>query len=163
MTEHLDQFLISIDTRLTFLNSTKKKSFVLTDANINLAVLNQNQLSHNYFNTVLSNGFLPLNTKATRIQGNTHSLIDHILSNSDTLENSNIGTIVSDISDHFINFFTIIPPSANRHHKTNTFRDMNPTNNENFRSQLSNLSCHNVLNSTDVNTSLELFWNDFKT
>jgi hypothetical protein len=163
ITEHLDQFLISLDTHLTFLNSTKKKSFVLTDANINLAVLNQNQLSHNYFNTVLSNGFLPLNTKATRIQGNTHSLIDHILSNSDTLENINIGTIISDISDHFMNFFTIIPPSANRHHKTNTFRDMNPTNIENFRSQLSNLSWHNVLNSTDVNTSLELFWNDFKT
>ncbi len=40
---------------------------------------------------------------------------------------------------------------------------MNPTNIENFRSQLNNLSWHSVLNSTDVNTSLELFGNDFKT
>ncbi len=94
LAEHTEHFLTLLDTHLAFLNSSNKDSFVLTDANINLAALNLNQLSIDYFNTILSNGFLPLNTKSTRIQGNSHSLIDHILSNSHTPESINTGTII---------------------------------------------------------------------
>ena len=51
----------------------------------------------------MSNGFLQLITKATRIQGNSLSSIDHVITNS--LQSTNeVGTLINDISDHFINF-----------------------------------------------------------
>jgi hypothetical protein len=40
---------------------------------------------------------------------------------------------------------------------------MNPANIDRFKSQLRNLSWNNVFNSSDVNDSLDLFWDDFKT
>ncbi len=163
VSDHTDNFINMLDTHLTFLNSSNKNSFILTDANINLATLNLNPLCSNYFNTILSNGFIPLNTKSTRIQGDSHSLIDHIITNSNSPENIRTGTIISDISDHFINFVSLTTPPTSKKHKTKSFRDMNPTNINNFRTHLSNMTWHDVYNSRDVNTSLELFWSDFKT
>ena len=54
----------------------------------------------------MSNGFLQLITKATRIQGTSISLIDHILTNS-LGSTSDVGTIINDVSDHFITFFFV--------------------------------------------------------
>ena len=53
--------------------------------------------------TLHNNGFLQLVSKATRIQGTHFSLIDHICIKNEpaTLRT---GTIISDFSDHFINF-----------------------------------------------------------
>ena len=47
----------------------------------------------------MSNGYLQIITKATRIQGNSFSLIDHILTNN-TASIELCGTIINDISDH---------------------------------------------------------------
>jgi hypothetical protein len=160
---HIEQFLSSFDAHLNFLNLARKKAFILTDANINLANLGNNMNSTNYFNNIISNGFLPLNSKSTRIQGNSHSLIDHIITNADSISNITVGTIISDISDHFINFIAIHPYIAPNFHPSKTVREMNPANIDRFKSQLRNLSWNNVFNSSDVNDSLDLFWNDFKT
>jgi hypothetical protein len=59
-----------------------------------------------FINNVLSNGFIQQVMKATRFQNHSKTLLDQILTSS----NSNIifsGTIVSDVSDHF---FTLTRP-----------------------------------------------------
>jgi exonuclease III len=89
---HMEQFLNHLETHLISLNNLNKTAFILTDANINLFNLNSDQNCFNYFNSIISNGFLPLNTKSTRIQGETHSQIDHILTNADSISNITTGT-----------------------------------------------------------------------
>ncbi len=69
----MDVFLQKLDTLLNSISASNKSSFILLDANINL-LLKNNQLARNYIEPILSNGFLPIITKATRIHGETFSL-----------------------------------------------------------------------------------------
>ena len=77
---------------------------------------------------LITNGFLQLISKATRIQNNKSSLIDHILTNAN-LPSYNSGTIIDDISDHFMNFIQLplFKPSKNKI-KESTKCQINETN-----------------------------------
>ncbi len=79
------------------------------DANINLLLKNSAPGSK-YIEPIMTNGFIPIITKATRIYGESFSLIDHVLTNSKPDCLGTAGTIISDISDHFINFTEILTP-----------------------------------------------------
>ena len=100
----LNEFMQELDNLLEKLSATGLTSFVILDNNINL--LNDSLTSIDLIDTVMTNGFLQLITKATRIQGTSTSLIDHIF--TDSLGSAgDAGTIANDISDHFINFFFV--------------------------------------------------------
>ena len=75
-TEALNEFMHELDTLLEKLSATGLTSFVILDNNINL--LNDSLTSIDLIDTVMTNGVLQLITKATRIQGTSTSLIDHI-------------------------------------------------------------------------------------
>jgi hypothetical protein len=78
------------------------------------------------------NGFLQLITKATRIQGVSYSLIDHILTNSN-LKTYKAGVIISDISDHFINFIELPTTHKQIFGKQTYKRNMSNENITNFK------------------------------
>ena len=149
-----------LDNLLEKLSATGLTSFVTLDNNINL--LNDNLTSIDLIDTVMSNGFLQLITKATRIQSTSTSLIDHIFTNS-LGSAGDVGTIVNDISDHFINFFFV--PTTKVVEKPNfaNKRVMSRENKERFKECLNNLSWRNVTSNNNVDESFDFFWNDFKT
>ncbi len=103
---HNSNFLEKLDTHLCSLSNTNKDAYVFLDANIDLLKLNESNLSQNYMDVNITNGFIQLTCKATRIQSTTYSLIDHILTNTNLPSYCN-GTILADISDHFINFLQL--------------------------------------------------------
>ena len=72
MTSFIDYF----SRKLTLL-STRANTFVCGDYNINLLTLHSNEHTSNYFDGILSSGFLPAITLPTRLS-NTSSLIDNI-------------------------------------------------------------------------------------
>jgi hypothetical protein len=78
-------------------------TYVFLDANINLLKVNHSTNCQLYLETVYSNGFSQIIGKATRIDGNTFSLIDHILVKSNDVI-SKSGTLITDFSDHFTNY-----------------------------------------------------------
>ena len=109
----------------------------------------------------MSNGFLQLITKATRIQGNSLSSIDHVITNS--LQSTNeVGTLINDISDHFINFMYM--PTNKSRPKTSFInkRVMSKGNMERFKDCLNNLSWNNVIRNNNVDEAFNLFWNELK-
>ncbi len=57
-----------------------------------------------YLDEILSNGFIPLITKPTRISVTSATLIDHLYSNSITSIGKS-GIIITDVADHFGTFF----------------------------------------------------------
>ena len=73
---HLTSFIDYFSRTLTLL-STRANTFVCGDYNINLLTLHSNEHTSNYFDGILSSGFLPAITLPTRIS-NTSSLIDNI-------------------------------------------------------------------------------------
>ncbi len=160
----LNNFIPRLDDYLQSLFNYNHNSFVFTDANINLLKLNNNTLISDYLDTVHSNGFLQTLTKATRISGDSYSLIDHILC-SNYLNTFITGTVVLDISDHFMNF--ICTPSSCK--KTNAkappkmSRNFSLTNMTNFRNDLNNISWAEVVNEPDTDRCFDIFWDVFST
>jgi len=164
-TEHFTQFLNLLTNHLNDLSNTNKPSYIFTDANINLLDVNTSNNANEYFNTVISNGFIPINTKATRIQNNNYSLIDHILCNTVnyTTDSTITGTIVSDISDHFINFMCMPVTQQKHKHQTISTRTINDATIRNFANQLASVSWNDVTACNDTETSFNLFWSTFYT
>jgi hypothetical protein len=137
----IELFNTRLDSHLHNLSQLNPNSLVFLDANINLLKLTNNQMAADYLETVHNNGFLQLISKATRIAGDSFSLIDHILCNNfNPLHKT--GTLLSDISDHFINFICI--PSTNNlkppPNQVKYMRSFTLHNLTNFRNDLRNLN-----------------------
>ncbi len=99
----MNQFLQLFNNHLEFLNNMDRMAFVFLDSNINLHLIQTDPTALDYLNSIVSNGFIQVITRSTRVQGQSHSLIDHVLINKNFNANCS-GTLVSDLSDHFINF-----------------------------------------------------------
>ena len=113
ISDALTAFLSDLDQLLNDISVLGLTSFVVLDANLNL--LTENSTNIDYIDTIMSNGYLQLISKATRIQGNSISSIDHILTNS-LQSTHDVGTLINDISDHFINFMFIPTSKTNQFH-----------------------------------------------
>jgi exonuclease III len=160
--EHITNFIDNLDNLASELSSLNKPSFILSDTNINLHNTSTNHLTELYSQSLYSNGFIQTILKSTRIQTDSHSLIDHICTNI-PFTDLNTGIIVSDLSDHFINFIQL--PFSNflkRKTPPKPTRLFSLDNHQRFKTALSQISWHETLNLDDVNLSFEAFWNTFK-
>ncbi len=157
---HSNKFLEILDAHLCELSDCNKDAYVFLDSNIDLLKLNTLNLANDYMDVNLSNGFLQLITRATRIQGRHFSLIDHILSNN-VRNGYSAGTILHDLSDHFINYMQL--PVSNHKPKPKPLfkRNFSATNILNFKASLSGSNWNPVLVDNDVNSSFDTFWNIF--
>jgi hypothetical protein len=104
--EHFDSFLETLDSHLAKISELNKPAYIFTDSNINLLQLGNSTICNDYLDTLITNGFIQIINKATRIQNNHASLIDHIITNTNLVE-YNAGTIIDDLSDHFINYIQL--------------------------------------------------------
>ncbi len=153
--DHSNNFLELLDSHLNSLSSTNKEVYVFLDANVDLLKLNTNNLSSEYMDINLSNGFVQLICKATRIQGAHFSLIDHIWTNTN-LPTYKTGTIVSDISDHFIYFIELPLEKVINKPKSDFKRKFTADNITSFKESLANLNWVEVCSDLDVNRSFDL-------
>ncbi len=93
------------------------------------------------------------------MQGQSHFLFDHILINKNFNENCS-GTLVSDLSDHFINFQLLDSPSHKTEHKSVYSRKFSPENLDRFKTLLSGTNWTNVTEANNVD--IAAFWAEFK-
>jgi hypothetical protein len=138
VSEHLDSFLDTLDSHLSLLSDTNIPSYIFTDSNLNLLKLNTNTACTDYIDTLITNGFIQIISKATRIQNTRAALIDHIITNTNLLS-YNAGTIIDDTSDHFINFLQLSHiKTAKLKIKESTKRQINEMNTNNLKAALRN-------------------------
>ena len=104
-------FIKEMDSFLNQLNDTGKHVLICGYMNINTS--EDNSISNDYNNTILTNGFAQLINEATRITTTTSTIIDHIITNNPS-DNANVEDI--QISDH-----KITKADLHIHHK---FQDM---------------------------------------
>ncbi len=157
-------FNSNLDNLLQNIYLRNSNSFIFMDANINLLKLSNSKPAFDYLETVHSNGFLQLISKASRISGESFSLIDHLLCKN--YDNSyKTATLVVDISDHFMNCLAI--PNNIKQTKTSSdfkqSRNMSLTNLQNFKNALHALTWREVLTDHDINSSFNTFWDTFST
>jgi len=161
----MENFLFTLDAHLSLLSDTNKPVYVFLDANINLLKNDNNPLYTQYLDNIITNGFLQIISKATRIQNDKASLIDHILTNTN-MPSYQAGTLINDISDHLMNF-TFIPSTSHKRLNNNQSKPVkkrliNEVNTTNLKTALRSTNWASVRNENDINKSFNNFWNIFK-
>ena len=94
----IDDFTLDIDKIFDKINSENKITYVMGDFNIDLLKDDTDRRIHDYIDFIYSYSFIPTIYKPTRTTETTATLIDNILTNCDSVQNSVI--FVTDISDH---------------------------------------------------------------
>jgi hypothetical protein len=155
--EHTTRFIQLLNSHLHDLYNRNKMTVIFLDSNINLHLIQNDPLACNYLNSILSNGFLQVITKSTRIQGNSYSLIDHVLINKNLHERCH-GTIVSDLSDHFLNFHQIVSPTEKTKQTLHSTRKLTIENMNRFNLLLQGTDWSRVNDSVTVDVAFDEFW-----
>jgi len=156
-TEQMTRFLNNFDELLGNLERKRHESFIFTDSNIDLLKLGVNANVSSYLDCIFSHGFLQYNFKATRMQGASYSLIDHIISNT-AVNSIETSVLVCDISDHFPVVFSLGLNHSKNRQKSTLSRNFSNTNLEKFRNKLSTQDWSPVLSSTETNSAYNSFW-----
>ena len=99
-TQQFLQFSEVLTNLLAELSNYSEQVFIYGDFNLNVLELANNRFIAEYIETVFSFGFLQLVTRPTRINENSATLLDHILTNS-TIQEHDTFIICSKLSDHF--------------------------------------------------------------
>jgi len=154
--DQMQRFSLSFNDLLAKISIKRHVSFIFTDSNINL--INENPLVYgNYLNTIFSHGFLQLNTKASRMYDGSISLIDHIISNCKS-NSFRTGSLISDISDHFITFIcngkNVLPSQQ----KVVTSRIFSEQNILKFKLALANEHWLSISSETVTDSAYDAFW-----
>ena len=155
-------FLENLDALLFNLTSQNITAYICLDSNINLLKPSQHQPQQQYLSIIHENNFIQCIEKATRIIGNSSSLIDHILTNS-RANSLKSGVLISDISDHFMTFLEMPFTKPPKKQNVDYSRNFSKQNLENFRNDLGKLKWTEVMSSRDIETSYDSFWDPFKT
>ena len=158
--EHNDLFISNLDTHLYNLAQNQLDSYVFLDSNVNLLNINSNNTTALYLETIYSNGFSQKIGKATRISGQSFSLIDHILCKT-AVNNLSSGTILTDFSDHFTNFLVLPDCKPKPNEQFVYSRNLTPAKITEFKSILENLRWNSVLSIQDTNLAFDEFWSIF--
>ena len=159
----VDEFIMYFDALLGNLLNGATPYFIFLDSNFNLLKINSCPHSQKYLDVVHNNGFIQYINKATRVQQQSYSLIDHICCKNES-SFSHAGTMISDISDHFVNFLTL-EPAKKASNKSSCLYRRNITSHtmELFRNSLEKINWSFLKDVPDVDDAFDGFWDIFST
>ena len=105
--DELAQFIDEFTTVTQNLQEQHIKSYLCGDYNINLLKIDSLLHYNRFFENITTLGFFPQITRPTRLSGESNTLIDNIFTN-DFCKPHLSGILVTPISDHLMQFCTII-------------------------------------------------------
>jgi molecular chaperone DnaK (HSP70) len=109
----------------------KKHGIIMGDFNINLLKYDIHNPTNDFINNTLSQGFVPVITKPTRLTHSSATIIDHIYTNCITTK-SKSGIILNDVADHFGIFYMMNQCKSQQTPNINKIRYYTEQNTEQF-------------------------------
>ena len=100
----IDVFTTKLADITAKINNENKESYIMGDFTIDLLKFQRHDKTKYFIESMLTTGYLPVITKPTRITDHSATLLDHIYSNSKSL-NYQSGIIITDVADHFGTFY----------------------------------------------------------
>ena len=98
----LEMFVEYLSFILDIIDHEKKLSYIMGDYNINLLIHDSHPNTALFLDALCCKSFVPLITKPTRSIGNSHTLVDNIITNNiEELQYPMQGLFLTDISDHY--------------------------------------------------------------
>ena len=156
LTDHLDILLPK-------LNKENKNITITGDTNINLLKCSEHKPSTDYFDALLSNGFIPKITVPTRVTHKSATLIDHIFVNEAQANSSHSGTIKISMTDHYFNFIFLGNSKKWKYPKKVTYRPYSETNIKRFDEALRNHDFNYLLQLDDPNAAYDNLMETYNT
>jgi hypothetical protein len=106
--ENYNTFCQELEHILHQFQQTSKEVTLVGDFNIDLLRIKEKNVYNEFFETIISNGFIPKIVFPTRITGNSSTLIDNILIKlSHNFSHTTSGVILINISDHLPCFISL--------------------------------------------------------
>lgn len=157
------QLIDFLEPILSQMSTAHNEVIIVGDTNIDMLKHSENSLTSSYIDNFVVNSFVPKITLPTRVSHSSATLIDHIfhkMSQGNTVQ----GTILSDISDHYINFIGIeMSEVTDPQPEYVTYRLMNSEAIQRFNDALKSTSWEDVVSADDVNGACDLFINKYIT
>ena len=97
------QFIEEFSVTLSNIHAVSRQAYVNRDYNIDLLQLLTNTHYNEFYENITAQGFFPKITSPTRSFGNSHKLIDNVLTNNLSKQHTS-GILTHQISDHFMTF-----------------------------------------------------------
>ena len=101
--DDLTQFIEEFSETLSNIHAVSRQAYVNGDYNIDLLQLHTNTHYNAFYEHITEQGFFPKITRSTRSFGNSHTLIDNVLTNNLCKQHTS-GILTHQISDHFMTF-----------------------------------------------------------
>ena len=153
---NMDIFSNTFHVTTEMINSENKTCVLMGDLNIDLLKYLTNEKTNIFIDELISNGYLPVILKPTRVDKSSATLIDHIYTNI-TDRPSVSGIITTDVADHFGVFYTtenkLLRPKVESIKK----RIFSNNNTDNFKHMLRNTDFSDILSSACPNESFSCF------
>lgn len=159
--DQIEAFFDIFEKYLLELDKFSCDIFITCDSNLNL--LDKNSNTQRFSDLVETNGFYNVILKASRIFGQSFSLIDQIFVKMSKVCNFDSGVLIDTPSDHFAVFTKLYGSKCKTEPDKRQFRPFNKKNLDVFKSMLKALSWEEVLNSNDANNAYNIFHDCFFT
>ena len=142
------------------INKENKQCYILGDLNLDGLKVSLNNHVKLFFDKMLENNFIPTITKPTRIFNGNVSLIDHIIINSQTVQNKKsitTGVIYSGITDHLPVFISTKIKGFEKRQQP-MVRIYGEKNTKKFTELIKNQNWDNFYKTKSVDNALEIFY-----
>ena len=116
----MDIFTTELADITAKINNENKESYNMGDFNIDLLKFQSHEKTKYFIESMLTTGYLPVITKPTRVTDHSATLIDHIYSNSKSL-NYKSGIVITDVADHFGTFYVSRKKHISQYRTINIF------------------------------------------
>jgi len=159
---NMDIFTNTFHVTMNIINTENKTSVIMGDLNIDLLKYYTHDNTNEFVDQVITNGFIPVILKPTRVDKSSATLIDHIYTNIIDLPCVS-GIITTDVADHFGILYSVknkpIKPKAEYANK----RIFSVKNRQKFTDLLNNIDFSDIMNSTCPIESYSIFHNHYTT
>ena len=144
--EDLKTFTNEFSTFLKIIHRRYRKGYINGDSNINLLKINENNNYNSFYESVISEGFMPQITLPTHLSDTSHTLLDNTLTNYYEITHKS-GVLSMPISDHQMTFTTLVGTTLQATNKQ--LIELEKVNNraiENFKADLASCNMYDRMN-----------------
>ena len=130
-------FVQALNNKIADLDILNYNAYLLGDFNINISMNRRSSDVQNYLDMLASNSMCPIITQPTKVAETSSTIIDDIITNC-TSHFILPGIIKSNLTDHYLVFYSINHPIKIKPSNKHFYRFMKNFNSEAFVSDLSN-------------------------
>jgi exonuclease III len=157
------EFIASLENLLVKLERERKETVILGDFNMDLIKAHLHHPTSELLDIFMNYYFAPQISLPTRVTQNTATLIDHMYKNNPD-KNSIAGTLLTDITDHYMNFILINKEvKDDKYPDTVTYRPITESKIKKFNENLEKINWTHVLHSNDPNEAYDIYLNLYQT